>query len=68
MANRAFLTEWLGRFGYVGVALYTYQLTLGLSLRWYEGQPHFRFYFGPLKFFAGLFLRPGQPVFSGGDR
>jgi hypothetical protein len=68
LTDRTFRWEREGTHGYLGAVLHTYQLTLGLSLRWYAGQPHVRLYVGPLKVYAGLFLRPGQPAFTGGDR
>lgn len=43
-----------GDFGYVGLDLYPYQITLGVSLRWFERRPHVRLYVGPLKLYGGL--------------
>lgn len=68
MSERIWRWEHEGRWAYIGAALYAYQLTFGVSLRWYGGQPHFRFYVGPVKLYVGIFLRSGQPAFSGGDR
>ena len=43
-----------GRHAYIGADLLLYQLTIGLSLRWFERRPHFRLYVGPIKFYGGL--------------
>jgi hypothetical protein len=56
MVGRNVSREWslYGAQGYVGLTFYPYQLTLGLSLRWFERRPHFRLYVGPLKLYGGL--------------
>jgi hypothetical protein len=66
--TRLYRWEHEGSRGYYGAALHTYQFTLGVTLRWYDGQPHVRLYVGPLKVYAGWFRFAGQPAFSGGDR
>lgn len=68
MANRVFRREREWRHGYVGVALHTYQVTLGVTFRWYLGQPHFRLYVGPVKVYAGIFAADARAPLSGGDR
>ena len=37
-----------------GIELFLYQLAIGISLRWWEGGPALRLYFGPFKFWLSL--------------
>lgn len=43
----------VGRHAYVGADFYPYQVTAGISLRWFERRPRVRIYLGPFKVYAG---------------
>lgn len=42
-----------GKHLYLGADFYPYQITAGISLRWFEKRPHIRLYLGPFKVYAG---------------
>ena len=55
MMERGTARQW-ARYGkrfYFGVDVHLYEVSVGVSLRWFEGAEHVRLYLGPVKVYAG---------------
>lgn len=54
----AFQAMKVWRHGVLGLDVLPYQLSLGVTLRYFEGGVHFRLYVGPVKFWGGVYPPP----------